>query len=55
MRWRVLAVRSVLGIFFAIFLGRFFFPQAPGGKILVLALLLVFSAYLLEALRSKGK
>jgi len=54
MRWRVLALRSVLGVFFALFLGKIFFPEAPGGKILVLAVLLIFSAYVLEALRSKG-
>ncbi|MEJ5348599.1 MAG: hypothetical protein WHS46_07910 [Desulfosoma sp.] len=54
-RWRVLAIRSILGIVFALGLGRVFFPAAPSGRIIVLALLLVFSAYVLEALRAQGK
>ncbi|MGQ9484644.1 MAG: hypothetical protein ACUVSA_06590 [Desulfosoma sp.] len=54
-RWRILAVRSVLGLVFAVILGWIFFPEASGGRIAVLALLLVFSAYVLEALRAQRK
>ncbi|SHE56995.1 hypothetical protein SAMN02745206_00502 [Desulfacinum infernum DSM 9756] len=55
MRVRVFAIRAFLGIFFALFLSRFFFPQAPAAMIGVLAILLIFSAYVLEALRKKGE
>jgi len=53
-RVRVLAIRMLLGIFFALFFAKFFFPQAPPAMIGILAILLVFSAYVLEALRKKG-
>ncbi|WP_123289227.1 hypothetical protein [Desulfosoma caldarium] len=54
-RWRILAIRSALGLVFALVLGHFFFPDASGGRIAVFAVLLVFSAYILEALRAQRK
>lgn len=50
MRWRILIVRAVLGVFFAFLLARFFFPSFGHLTILVIAALLVFFAYLLESI-----
>ncbi|SMC18807.1 hypothetical protein SAMN02746041_00536 [Desulfacinum hydrothermale DSM 13146] len=55
MRIRVFTIRVLLGVFFALFLARFFFPQAPPAMIGILAILLIFSAYVLEALKKKGE
>lgn len=55
MRWKVLMVRAVLGICFAFLLARFFFPGAGQMKVLAIAGLLVFFAYLLESIHQRNQ
>ncbi len=57
MRLKVLVIRIVLGLVFAFFLTRLFFPAATKGFSLMTAGLLVFFAYLLEAIHrgSRGE
>ena len=51
-RVKVLVIRLLLGLLFAFFLSRFFLPNASIYTKLALAGVLVFSAYVLEALRT---
>jgi hypothetical protein len=53
MRWRILIVRAGLGVLFAFLLARFFFPTIGRLKVLIIAALLVFFAYLLESIHQK--
>ncbi len=55
MRWKVLMVRAVLGVGFAFLLARFFFPGAGQMKVLAIAGLLVFFAYLLESIHQRNQ
>jgi hypothetical protein len=48
LRVRVLLIRMVLGVLFALLLTHFFFPNAGIFTKLALAGLLIFSAYVLE-------
>jgi len=51
---RVLIIRVVLGLVFAFFLLRFFYPASGIWTVVVTAALLVFFAYFFEAIR-KGR
>lgn len=53
MRIKVLVIRVILGIFFGVLLGRFFFPQYGVATMAGIALMLVFFAYVLEAVHSR--
>jgi hypothetical protein len=53
MRWRILIVRAVLGVFFAFLLARFFFPTIGRLTTLIIAALLIFFAYLFESIHQK--
>ena len=53
MRVKVLAIRVILGIVFAVLLGRVFFPQSGPALTGGIALMLVFFAYVLEAVHSR--
>ncbi|MCU0572975.1 MAG: hypothetical protein MUC41_08290 [Syntrophobacteraceae bacterium] len=53
MRINVLAIRVILGVFFAILLGRLFFPNSGPAMIAGIALMLVFFAYLLESVHGR--
>jgi len=53
MRTKVLAIRVILGVLFAILLGRLFFPNSGPAMIAGIALMLVFFAYLLESVHSR--
>lgn len=48
LRWKVLAIRVVLGLLFALLLLRFFFPGSGFPTILATAGMLVFFAYVFE-------
>lgn len=50
---RVFFLRAALGVLFALLLTRLFMPGADPGFVAVIAVLLVFSAYLLETLRKR--
>jgi hypothetical protein len=50
-RVKVLLIRVLLGLLFAFLLSRFFLPDASIYTKLALAGVLVFAAYVLEALR----
>jgi hypothetical protein len=50
-QWRVLFLRVILGMVCAVFLIRLFLPKAGAGAIAAAAVLLVFFAYVLEAVR----
>ncbi|MBP8645989.1 MAG: hypothetical protein KBH99_07710 [Syntrophobacteraceae bacterium] len=51
-RIRVLILRSILGIVFALLLMRWFFPTAGVLTIVATAVLLVFFAYLFESIHA---
>ena len=53
MRTKVLVLRVILGIFFALLLGRLFFPHSGPAMIAGIGLMLVFFAYLLESIHSR--
>lgn len=55
MRWKILMIRAVLGVFFAFLLARFFFPTVGRLTVLVIAALLVFFAYLLESIHQRNQ
>lgn len=55
LRIKVLAIRAVLGVVFAILLSRLFFPRADLLKIFALAGLLTFAAYVMEYLHSRPR
>jgi hypothetical protein len=52
MRYKVLAIRAILGVLFAFVLGRLFFPNSGFFLIAGIAAMLVFSAYVLESVHS---
>jgi hypothetical protein len=52
-QWKVLGIRMVLGIFFAVLLTRFFVPRAGLGSVLAAVVLLVSFAYLFESVRKR--
>jgi fatty acid desaturase len=54
MRYKVLAIRVILGVFFAFLLGRWFFPNSRPVLIVGIALMLVFFAYVLESVHKRG-
>jgi hypothetical protein len=51
----MLVIRALLGLFFAYLLARFFFPAAGIAKIILMAVALVFFAYVFEAIRRPEK
>ncbi len=52
-QWKVLFLRVILGMVCAVFLIRLFLPKAGAGAIAAAAVLLVFFAYVLEAVRQR--
>jgi len=53
-RLQVFVIRVILGIAFAVFLIRFFYPEATVAHIAGLAVLMVGLAYVLELFRKKN-
>jgi hypothetical protein len=53
MRYKVLAIRAILGVFFAFVLGRLFFPNSRPLMTVGIAAMLVFFAYVLESVHSR--
>lgn len=53
MRYKVLAIRVILGVFFAFLLGRLFFPNSTPLLTVGIALMLVFFAYVLESVHRR--
>ncbi len=52
---RVLIIRAILGVGFAVVLWRLFYPQAPVVFVIGLCAALVALAYLTEYLRNRSK
>ncbi len=50
---RIFLIRLGLGVIFALFLTHFFMAGRGMGMVVVIAILLVFSAYLLESLKKR--
>ncbi|MCK8600597.1 hypothetical protein [Desulfoferrobacter suflitae] len=55
MKPKVLVMRVILGLFFAFLLARFFFPAGGPATIILAALVLVFFAYVFEAIHRREK
>jgi hypothetical protein len=53
MRYKVLAIRVILGVFFAFVLGRLFFPNSSPLMTIGIAAMLIFFAYVLESVHSR--
>jgi hypothetical protein len=53
MRYNVLVIRAILGVFFALVLGRLFFPNSGPLMTVGIAAMLVFFAYVLESVHSR--
>ncbi len=53
MRWNVLLVRAIIGLLCGILLVRLFLPKAGFAAVFAAALLLVFFAYVFEAVRRR--
>lgn len=54
-RWKVLAIRVVLSLFFSYFLIHFFIPQASNISWLIASALFLFFAYVFEAAHNRDK
>ena len=54
-RFHIFAIRAVLGVVFAVFLTRFFYPQAGIVHVAGLAVIMVGLAYFSEYLRNRKK
>ena len=54
-RFHIFAIRAVLGIVFAVFLTRFFYPRAGILHVAGLAVIMVGLAYFSEYLRNRKK
>lgn len=53
MRYKVLAIRVILGVFFAFVLGRLFFPNSSLFMTVGIAAMLIFFAYVLESVHTR--
>jgi hypothetical protein len=53
MRFKVLAIRVILGAVFAFILARWFFPDSGPAMAAGIALMLIFFAYVLESVHSR--
>lgn len=54
-KFQTLVIRAVLGAVFAVFLSRFFYPQAKVPYVIGLGIILVGLAYFAEYLRNRKK
>jgi len=54
-RLHIFAIRATLGVVFAVFLTRFFYPQADIVHVAGLAVIMVGLAYFSEYLRNRKK
>jgi FtsH-binding integral membrane protein len=52
---KILMIRVLLGLLFAFLLAHFFFPSAGFGTIIGMAAVLVFFAYVFEAIHRREK
>jgi hypothetical protein len=53
MRYNVLVIRAILGVFSALVLGRLFLPNSGPLMTVGIAAMLVFFAYVLESVHSR--